>query len=321
MMAVAMMAGLINKRDGPPRSSTSKTALLKYPLFTHQLHPPGFRFFSELQTGVQQYPSSTTHTHTQRPTQLFSMICQLKTETETHRLEKPKTRTPRQNHPQTQSLSPLFPSLLTPSPSLSTTTSSSKPTTVQIAAPKTKFQNSDLGPQKPTHTHTHNNNKNTHQSSFPRQSFSHHKPPEQKPKQRQQVVGSAQTVVSEPSPTLSSTTPPGSFPKPPRLAPPHLHDDWTREQHSHSGASRSPQVGIVLSRERAHSLSLRLSLSLACVLLLLGLTAKPPQRLQRKPSVPRRTGDSRLWAARQPARARNQHQSLPRCVARAFFFG
>ncbi len=62
------------------------------------------------------------------------------------------------------------------------------------------------------------------------------------------------------------------------------------------------------------------SLSL-CVLLLLGLTAKPPQRLQRKPSVPRRTGDSRLWAARQPARARNQHQSLPRCVARAFFFG
>ncbi len=27
-------------------------------------YPPGFRFFSELQTGVQQYLSSTTHTHT-----------------------------------------------------------------------------------------------------------------------------------------------------------------------------------------------------------------------------------------------------------------
>ncbi len=94
------------------------------------------------------------HTHTQRPTQLFSMICQLKSETKTHRLEKPKTRTPRQNHPQTQSLSPLFPSLLTPSPSLSTTTSSSKPTTVHTAAPKTKFQNSDFGPQKLTHTTT-----------------------------------------------------------------------------------------------------------------------------------------------------------------------
>jgi hypothetical protein len=223
VMAVAMKAGLINKRDGPPCSSTSKTALLKYPLFTHQLHPPGFRFFSELQTGVQQYPSSTTHTHTQRPTELFSMICQLKSETKTHRLEKPKTRTPRQNHPQTQSLSPLFPSLLTPSPSLSTTTNTSKPTTVHTAAPKTKFQNSDFGPQKPTHTHVYNNNnKNTLQSSFPRQSFSHHKSPEQKPKQRQQVVGSAQTVVSEPSPTLSSTTPPGSFPKPPpaRSTPP-----------------------------------------------------------------------------------------------------
>jgi hypothetical protein len=63
VMAVAMKAGLINKRDGPPCSSTSKTALHKYPLFTHQLHPPGFCFFSELQTGVQQYPSSTTHTH------------------------------------------------------------------------------------------------------------------------------------------------------------------------------------------------------------------------------------------------------------------
>lgn len=97
---------------------------------------------------------ATAHTHTQRPTQLFSMICQLKTETKTHRLQKPKTRTHRQNHPQTQSLSPLFPSLLTPSPSLSTTTSSSKPTTVHTAAPKTKFQNSDFGPQKPIHTHT-----------------------------------------------------------------------------------------------------------------------------------------------------------------------
>jgi hypothetical protein len=208
-MAVAMKAGLINQRDGPPCSSTSKTALLKYPLFTHQasVSSPSSKQESN---NIQ----ATAHTHTQRPTQLFSMICQLKTETKTHRLQKPKTRTHRQNHPQTQSLSPLFPSLLTPSPSLSTTTSSSKPTTVHTAAPKTKFQNSDFGPQKPTHTH--NNNKNTNHSSFPRQSFSHHKPPEQKPKQRQQVVGTAQTVVSEPSPTLSSTTPPGSFPKTPR---------------------------------------------------------------------------------------------------------